>query len=101
MALGQMPRDTKGRNMIDPRPARGRHARSRLKLLSGPLVAVLVSTSLPASSHATDIGLEFASREPATNTAMTLHIRYTKPGDPNAKPSPIRRIQIDAPAGTV
>jgi Ca2+-binding RTX toxin-like protein len=87
--------------MPSQRPARGQHTRARLKLLSGPLVAVLVSTSLPASSHATEIGLQFASQEPATNTAMTLHIRYTKPGDPNAKPSPIRRIQIDAPTGTV
>src|SRR5690242_8570591 len=32
---------------------------------------------------------------------MTLHIHYTKPGDPNAKPSPIRKLRLDAPAGTV
>jgi len=32
---------------------------------------------------------------------MTLHIRYTKTGgDANAKPSPIRTFQLDAPAGT-
>jgi hypothetical protein len=72
-----------------------------VKLLLGSIAALLVSTSVPASSQATEIGLEFSSQEPATNTSMALHIRYTKPGDPNAKPSPIRRIQIDAPAGTV
>jgi hypothetical protein len=71
-----------------------------VKLLQGSIAALLVSTSVPASSQATEIGLEFSSQEPATNTAMALHIRYTKPGDPNAKPSPIRRIQIDAPTGT-
>jgi hypothetical protein len=32
---------------------------------------------------------------------MTLHIHYTKPGDPNAKPSPIRKLRLYAPAGTV
>jgi hypothetical protein len=32
---------------------------------------------------------------------MALHIRYTKSGDPMAKPSPIRHLVINAPAGTL
>jgi hypothetical protein len=32
---------------------------------------------------------------------MRLLLRYTKPGQPDAKPSPIRRLVIDVPAGTV
>src|SRR4051794_454859 len=63
--------------------------------------ALLAYGTLAASSRATVIGLRFASNEPGTNSAMTLHIRYTKPGDPNAKPPPIRKIQLDAPAGSV
>jgi hypothetical protein len=67
--------------------------------LGALLAALLASASLAASSRATVIGLQFASKEPGTNSAMTLHIRYTKPGEPNAKPPPIRKIRIDAPAG--
>ena len=63
--------------------------------------ALLIAGSLAANSQATVIGLRFSSKKPGTNTGMTLHIRYTKPGDPNAKPSPIRKFQLDAPAGTV
>jgi hypothetical protein len=63
--------------------------------------ALLASTALAADSQASSIGLRFASKRPRTTSAMTLHIHYTKAGDPKAKPSPIRRIQIDAPAGTV
>jgi hypothetical protein len=56
----------------------------------------------PATSQATVLEFGFSSKTPGTGTAMTLHIRYTKTGaDPNAKPSPIRHFQLDAPAGTV
>jgi hypothetical protein len=63
-------------------------------------VALLGSSSLAASSQATELRLAFSSRKPATRAAMTIHIRYTKPGDPSAKPPPIRRFQLDAPIGT-
>ena len=75
--------------------------RESLMLLLGALTAALLaSASLAVTSQATEIGLRFASKKPGTNTAMTLHIRYTRPGDAQAKPPPIRRVQIDAPAGT-
>jgi hypothetical protein len=65
------------------------------------VAALLAGGWLAASAQASEIGLRFASKQPGTGTAMALHIRYTKTGDPNAKPSPIRKLQIDAPAGTV
>lgn len=74
---------------------------SLMRLLGALAAALLATATLAANSQATEIGLRFASKKPGTKTAMTLHIRYTKPGDPNAKPPPIRRVQIDAPAGTV
>ena len=61
---------------------------------------VVVFAALATPGHATEMRLRFASKQPATTTAMTLHIRYTKAGNPKAKPSPIRHIRIDAPAGT-
>jgi len=62
--------------------------------------SMVASGCIAASSQASVIRLQFSSKNPGTNTAMTLHIRYTKRGDPNAKPSPIRQLQIDAPTGT-
>jgi hypothetical protein len=63
--------------------------------------ALLAAGLLAPSSDATVLGFHFASKTPGTSTGMTLYTRYTKPGQPNAKPSPIRRFQLDAPAGTV
>jgi hypothetical protein len=63
--------------------------------------ALLTAAWLAPSSQATVLGLHFSSKHPGATAGMTLHIRYTKPGQPNAKPSPIRRFQLDAPAGTV
>jgi hypothetical protein len=65
-------------------------------------VAAAIAGAAPANSHASSLDFAFSSQAPASNTAMTLHIRYTKTGgDQNAKPSPIRTFQLDAPAGTV
>ena len=88
---------------MKPRGGTGtRKVRARLTLLFGMLLAAsLASGSLAASSRASAIAIQFTSKKPGTETAMTLRIRFTKPGDPNAKPSPIRRLQIDAPTGTV
>jgi hypothetical protein len=63
--------------------------------------ALVIAAVLPPSGHASSLVLQFSSKAPKSSTAMTLHIRYTKTGgDPNTKPSPIRRFQLDAPAGT-
>ena len=64
-------------------------------------VAALASAAVAAEGRASSIKLGFAARTPGKHTTMRLVLRYTKPGRPGAKPSPIRRLQIDAPAGTV
>jgi hypothetical protein len=76
--------------------------RARRLLLCGAVGAALVALAGPADeSMASSIGLRFAARTPGKHSTMRLHIRYTKPGEPRAKPSPIRKLVIDAPAGTV
>jgi len=72
----------------------------RSRLLGALAVWLLAGTALPHASDASSIRLAFGSKEPGTRTAMALHIRFTKRGEPNAKPSPIRRIRIEAPQGT-
>ena len=72
-----------------------------LTLLLGAVgVALAASAGLAAEGRASSIALDFAARTPAKPSTMRLLLRYTKPGSPGAKPSPIRRLVIDAPAGT-
>jgi hypothetical protein len=45
--------------------------------------------------------MRFAEQATGTATALTLHVRYKAAGgDPDAKPSPIREVVLDLPAGT-
>ena len=68
---------------------------------TGILTAVVIASALPASSEASTLDFRLSSQTPGTAATLTLHIRYTKSGaDANAKPSPIRTFQLDAPAGT-
>ncbi len=62
--------------------------------------ALLLLVLSPAEGVASSIALEFGSQRPGSQTAMELHIAYTNPDDPSAKPPPIRELVIDAPAGT-
>lgn len=65
------------------------------------LVGVAVAFgALAAEGHASSIGLDFGTDRAATPTGMELHLAYTNPEDPSAKPPPIRRLTIEAPAGT-
>ena len=52
------------------------------------------------STERADFRLEFTSNEAGSPTGATLYIQYKAAGDPNAKPSPIRRAVIEAPEGT-
>ena len=63
-------------------------------------IGVERSAAAEGSTERADFNLEFASRAPGTPTTATLHFLYKAAGDPEAKPSPIRRVVIDAPAGT-
>src|SRR3954468_8046435 len=66
--------------------------------------AMLMTLSMGASAQgapgASTLGLTFDQQSPRTPTALTLHITYRRPADPEGKPSPIRHLEIDAPAGT-
>lgn len=53
------------------------------------------------STERADFSLDLASSAPATPTRARLKIVYRAAGgDPEAKPSPIRRVVIEAPPGT-
>ena len=69
--------------------------------MAGAVAAALIAlAALAADGWASSISLRFAARTPGKASTMRLVLRYTKPGKPGAKPSPIRRLVIDAPAGT-
>ena len=47
-----------------------------------------------------DFALGFSTKSRGARAALTLHVVYKAPGDPNAKPSPIRKVVVRAPRGT-
>ena len=67
---------------------------------TGLVAVALACGALAAESHASSIGLDFGTDRTATATAMELRLAYTNPSDPSAKPPPIRKLTIEAPAGT-
>lgn len=53
-----------------------------------------------AATPATDFQLTLSSSLPSSPTAADLYILYKRPGQPNAKPSALRRVVISAPPGS-
>jgi len=51
------------------------------------------------STPAANFALGFSSQRPNTVTGVALHIYFKDPSDPNAKPSPQRKVVIELPAG--
>jgi hypothetical protein len=47
-----------------------------------------------------DFALGFSTKSRGAKAALTLHVVYKAAGDPNAKPSPIRKVVVRAPSGT-
>jgi hypothetical protein len=47
-----------------------------------------------------DFALGFSTKSRGARAALTLHVVYKAAGDPDAKPSPIRKVVIRAPSGT-
>jgi hypothetical protein len=47
-----------------------------------------------------DFELGFSTPVPGEQAALTLHVVYKAANDPDAKPSPIRKVVVAAPAGT-
>src|SRR3954469_12343829 len=64
--------------------------------------SLLLSTAVATaeSTPAADFDLSFGARTPAAATLMAIRIVYKNPDDPNAAPSPQRRIVIELPQGT-
>jgi|1186.fasta_scaffold36555_2 hypothetical protein len=76
---------------------------SRVLRQATPAIAAALLAAPAPAAHAgdrSDFAIRFAQHQPAAPTAMTMHIRYKAPGDPDAKPSPIRGVIIDLPEGT-
>src|SRR5689334_12551531 len=75
---------------------------------SGAALTVAVAVAAGAGAGAAiattgqraDFALGFDTTKPATKAALVLHVAYKAKGDPDAKPSPIRKVVIAAPAGT-
>jgi hypothetical protein len=63
--------------------------------------SLLLAIAAPASAQPSDFALGVANRTPASATALTLHIVYRDPANPQGKPSPIRHLAINLPAGTL
>jgi len=63
-------------------------------------IALLAAPAGAAGDERADFTVGFAAHGPGAPTAMTLHIRYKAPGDPDAKPSPVRHVVIELPEGT-
>jgi hypothetical protein len=72
----------------------------RREALGVALAVIAGAGAVPGQVGASSISLRFAAQTPGKPSTMRLLLRYTKPGQPGAKPSPIRRLVIDAPAGT-
>jgi hypothetical protein len=70
-------------------------------LATGALVAATGAQAVGDSQDALDFQLGMQTQIPARPTALTLHVVYRNPSDPNAKPSPLRKSVIEAPAGTI
>jgi len=76
--------------------------RHLIALVSVAAFAALVQPPVAAgeSTPALDFQLSLGSRQPASATALNLHVLYKNPADPSAKPSPVTEAVIQAPAGT-
>jgi hypothetical protein len=57
-------------------------------------------SALASTGKRADFELGFDTKQPATNAALVLHVVYKAANDPDAKPSPIRKVVIAAPEGT-
>ena len=63
-------------------------------------LAGLIGTAGATTGKRADFALGFSTKSRGAKAALTLHVVYKAPGDPNAKPSPIRKVVVRAPGGT-
>jgi len=64
----------------------------------------LLTLALPdavASAGRTDFDLRYTSQRPGTMTGLAIKLRYKAADDPDAKPSPLTKLVLDLPEGSV
>jgi hypothetical protein len=79
--------------------------RRKLQLGAAAITAAICAGGAFSAAEATtgkraDFDLGLATRAPGALTALTLHVLYKAADDPDAKPSPIRKVVVAAPPGT-
>jgi hypothetical protein len=57
-------------------------------------------TAAGTTGKRADFSLGFSTKGRNAKAALVLHVVYKAAGDPNAKPSPIRKVVVHAPTGT-
>lgn len=83
-----------------------RAARTKRRTCAAPgafALALAVFAAAPVSADAgprAELRAGFGQTHAGAPTAMTVHILYRAPNDPDAKPSPIRGAEIATPPGT-
>jgi len=85
------------------RRSQGRPRSGRLLGAAGAVLCTALAAAPAAhggSTERADFTMRFGARVPSSDTALDLRILYKAPGDREAKPSPIRKLVIDAPPGT-
>lgn len=63
------------------------------------VAATVVAVAGATTGKRADFDLAFSTRAPGQTASLTLHVLY-KADDPDAKPSPIRKVVVAAPEGT-
>jgi hypothetical protein len=63
-------------------------------------MAAAGTNALGTTGQRADFDLGFDTGQPGTKAALVLHVVYKAKDDPDAKPSPIRKVVIAAPDGT-
>ncbi len=80
---------------------RGRKATGLVGLVAGALCAAgAAGPGAAVAGERADFALALANRAPASPSALSLQVRFKAAGNPDGKPSPIRRAVVAAPAGT-
>lgn len=64
------------------------------------IVASVVGSAAATTGKRADFALGFSTKARGARAALVLHVVYKAADDPDAKPSPIRKVVIHAPSGT-
>ena len=74
--------------------------RWKVYALAAVVTAAATGSAAGTTGKHADFTLGFSTKSRGAGAALRLHVVYKAPGDPNAKPSPIRKVVVKAPRGT-